>query len=120
MKKVFVSFDFDNDKRLKDFLAGQAKLPDSPFTMIDWSLREAAPELSWEQKAEKRIIASDVVIVLVGHNTWRARGVLKEVAMARRNGIKIVQVTSLENAKRVENAGTLYRWNWDNLKKLLA
>lgn len=30
-KKVFVSFDFDNDKTLKDFIIGQAKLADSPF-----------------------------------------------------------------------------------------
>lgn len=27
-KKVFVSFDFDNDKTLKDFIIGQAKLED--------------------------------------------------------------------------------------------
>ncbi len=30
-KRVFVSFDFDNDRTLKDFIIGQARLPDSPF-----------------------------------------------------------------------------------------
>ncbi len=25
--KVFISFDFDNDKTLKDFIIGQARLP---------------------------------------------------------------------------------------------
>ena len=30
-KRVFVSFDYDYDKTLKDFLIGQAKNPDSPF-----------------------------------------------------------------------------------------
>ena len=34
-KRVFISFDFDNDKRLKDFIIGQSKLPDSPFEVID-------------------------------------------------------------------------------------
>jgi hypothetical protein len=29
--KVFVSFDFDNDKKLYDFIIGQARLSDSPF-----------------------------------------------------------------------------------------
>jgi hypothetical protein len=29
--RVFVSFDFDNDSRLKMFILSQAKLPDSPF-----------------------------------------------------------------------------------------
>ena len=30
-KRAFVSFDFDNDPALKDFVIGQARLPDSPF-----------------------------------------------------------------------------------------
>ena len=44
-KKVFISFDFDNDKTLKEFIVGQAKNSDSPFEMSDHSLKEAAPEL---------------------------------------------------------------------------
>lgn len=51
-KKVFVSFDFDNDKILKDFIIGQSKLPDSPFEVSDHSLKEAAPESGWELKAK--------------------------------------------------------------------
>ena len=43
-KRAFISFDFDRDKTLKDFMVAQAKLPDSPFTMADWSMKEAAPE----------------------------------------------------------------------------
>lgn len=34
-KRVFVSFDFDNDKVLKDFVIGQSRLTDSPFEVID-------------------------------------------------------------------------------------
>ncbi len=47
-KSVFVSFDFENDKVLKDFIIGQSKLSDSPFGVIDHSLKEAAPERGWE------------------------------------------------------------------------
>ena len=120
-KRAFISFDFDNDKVLKDFVAGQAKLPDSPFTMADWSMKEAAPQRDWKAEAEGRIKRSDVVIVMVGKNTHRAPGVLAEVAMARRNKIKIVQVIGYKDASptAVPGAGTLYRWNWDNLKKIL-
>ena len=35
MKRVFVSFDFDNDKSLKDLIIGQAKNPDSPFEVSE-------------------------------------------------------------------------------------
>lgn len=35
---VFVSFDFDNDRKLKDFIVMQARRTDSPFNIIDLSL----------------------------------------------------------------------------------
>lgn len=121
-KRVFVSFDFDNDRKLKEFIIGQSRLPDSPFEVIDHSLKEAAPEQSWETKAESAIRRSQIVLVMVGPKTHRAPGVLKEVAMARRNRIPIVQVIGYRNGNytAVQNAGRLYLWNWDNLKKLLG
>jgi hypothetical protein len=54
-KRVFISFDYDNDLNLKNLLAGQAKLADSPFEISDWSLKEAAPDKDWEEKAEEKI-----------------------------------------------------------------
>lgn len=121
-KRVFVSFDFDNDKKLKDFIIGQSKLADSPFEVSDWSMKEAAPQRNWEQSAEDRIKKVDLVIVMVGPKTHKAPGVLKEVEMARNNNIPIVQVIGYKdgNYTAVPNAGRLYAWNWDNLKKLLA
>ena len=120
-KRVFVSFDFDNDKRLKDFIIGQSRLPDSPFEVIDNSLKEAAPERNWETKADAAIKRSEVVIVMVGPQTYRAQGVLKEIKMARAAGRKIVQVIGYKdgNYTPVPGAGQLYRWNWENLKKIL-
>jgi len=121
-KKAFISFDFDNDKTLKEFVIGQARNPDSPFEVVDTSLKEAAPMKTWEDKARAAIKRSDIVIVMVGPQTHRAPGVLKEVKMAREEGVKIVQVIGYRdgNYTAVPDAGRLYAWNWDNLKKLLA
>lgn len=121
-KRVFVSFDFDNDKVLKDFIVGQSRLTDSPFEVIDTSLKEAAPMKTWEDKARAAIKRSDLVIVMVGPSTHKAPGVLKEVAMARDEDIPIIQVIGYKdgNYTAVPNAGRLYAWNWDNLKKLLG
>jgi len=121
-KKVFVSFDFDNDKKLKDFIIGQSKNSDSPFEVVDHSLKEAAPERNWETKADRAIGRSEIVIVMVGPQTYRAHGVLKEVRMARERDKKIVQLIGYRDGdyKPVPNAGRLYRWNWENLKKLLS
>lgn len=120
-KRVFVSFDFDYDKTLKDFIIGQSRLPDSPFEVIDTSLKEAQPMTTWEAKARTAIRRSDLVLVMVGRYTHRTPGVLKEVQMAREEGKPIVQVIGYREGEYtpVPNGGRLYRWNWENLKKLL-
>jgi hypothetical protein len=119
-KRVFVSFDFDNDKVLKDFIIGQSRLPDSPFEVVDTSLKEEAPQATWGEKAEARIKGSDMVVVIVGGNTYRAPGVLKEVGFARKWSIPIVQIIGYRDSSPnpVPNAGRLYSWNWENLKTL--
>jgi hypothetical protein len=121
-KKVFISFDFDQDKALKDLLIGQSNNPDCPFDVIDSSLKEAVPEEGWEEKARQKILNADHVIVLVGAMTHRAPGVLKEVTLARKHHKKIVQIIGHKGGhyKRVPHAGVLYRWTWDNLKKILC
>lgn len=120
-KKVFISFDFDNNLDLKNLLVGQAKNPDSPFEISDWSLKEAAPLRSWEEEAERKIKSADIVVVITGTYTYRASGVLKEIALARKHNIKIVQIKPQgTNPYRVVDAGVLYDWTWDNLKSLLS
>jgi len=121
-KKVFVSFDFDNDSGIKNFVMSQAKLPTSPFSGADWSMEEAAPQHNWEAEAERRIKQCDIVLVMVGKQTYRASGVLKEVEFARKHNVQIAQIIAykdLINPNAVENAGRLYRWNLDNLRTLL-
>lgn len=103
-------------------MIGQARLPDSPFEVADWSLKEAAPQRNWEAKARERISRSDSVLVMLGPYTHRAPGVLKEVRMAREMGKAVFQIIGYRDShpKPVPNAGRVYRWNWNNLKKLLA
>ena len=120
-KKVFISFEYETDRSLKDLLIGQSRNEESPFEVIDGSLKEAAPEKDWEEQAESRIRVADIVIVLVGFTTHKAPGVRKEVAIARALKIRIVQIIGYKNGKhkRVPNAGKLYHWTWDNLQNIL-
>jgi len=121
--KVFVSYDFDNDKALYDFIIGQAKLSDSPFEVSDHSLREAAPEKDWATKAHAAISRADKFMVMLGSKTRNASGVKKEVAMAKNLGktrFQIIGYTNGSSEWAVPDAGVTYKWNWDNLKKLLA
>ncbi len=122
-KKVFVSFDFDNDKVLKDFLIGQAKLDDSPFEVSDHSLKEAKPEKDWLDHARRAIGRADVLIIMLGSKTKNASGVLKEVRIATAKEKPKFQIIGYKNGTAnwaVPGGGRTYNWNWENLKKLLS
>jgi hypothetical protein len=54
---VFISYDYDHDATLKEFLVGQAKNDDSPFFIEDWSVKD--PSSDWKDKARTRIKRAD-------------------------------------------------------------
>src|SRR3989304_4717485 len=119
-KKVFVSFDFDNDKTVKDFIVGQAKNPDSPFEISDHSLKEAAPEKDWLARAQAAIARADVFIIMLGPKTKNASGVLKELKIANEKNKEKFQIIGYRDGTEnwaVPGGGRVYRWNWENLKK---
>jgi hypothetical protein len=120
--RVFVSFDFEHDRVLRDFVLGQAKREDSPFSVINHSMMAASSARTWKAEAEQRIARSEVVLVMVGSHTHGAQGVLVEIAIARRLGVPVRQMIGYRDTspKPVPNAGRLYRWSWPTLKRLLA
>jgi hypothetical protein len=121
-QRAFISFDYDNDARLKDLLVGQAKHSDSPFEIADWSIKTASND--WQIQARKRIKASGLVIILCGKNTKSATGVSAELSIARDEGIPYFllagyQVGSVKPVS-ASSADKLYNWTWDNLKALVG
>lgn len=120
--RVFVSFDFDNDQQLKHLLIGQTKRQNLPFSVVDGSLKEAAPDPLWKEAALKEIRQCDVVVVLLGRYTYKAPGVLAEVAMARAEGKPIVQLIGSRDGgyTRMRGAGKILTWTQDNLTRLFG
>lgn len=120
--RVFVSFDFDNDQGLKHLLVGQTRRGDASFEIVDSSLKEAAPEHNWQAKARRAIRASDLVVVLLGKQTYRAPGVLAEVTIARQEGVPIVQLLLKLGSgyRRVVGAGRTVAWTHENLAQLFS
>jgi hypothetical protein len=98
------------------------RLPDSPFEVIDHSLKEAAPEAQWVANARAAISRSEVFIIMLGAHTRYAPGVLKEVGIAnelKKTRFQLIDKDGSENWA-VPNGGRVYRWDWGNLKKLLG
>jgi len=121
-KRVFVSFDFDNDRALKDFIIGQSKHDDSPFEVVDLSLKEAAPEKDWLDKARAAISRAEVFMIMLGPKTQKAPGVLKELKIAnelKKTKFQIIGYKDGSATWAVPDGGRTYSWSWDNLKTLL-
>lgn len=58
-KRAFISFDFDHDEELRNTLVGQAKMSDSPFAIVDWSVKERLLG-NWKEKVRERIRKTDL------------------------------------------------------------
>ena len=117
--KVFLSYDYEHDSDLKDTLIAQSKLPDSPFSIYDLSLREKVP--AWQQIAREAIERCDVFVVLLGDNSHQAAGVRREVKMAKQINKKRFQLRRRgHNPHPLEGAGEVVAWKWKNLKNYLG
>lgn len=121
--RLFVSFDYDHDFLLKQGLIAQSRLPDSPFEVHDWSIKE--PSSDWKEKARLRITRSDRVAVLCGHHTNIAVGVDIEIQLARQANIPYFLLAGYStgvNRKPSAALSTdkLYNWTWPNLKALIG
>jgi len=124
VKKVFISFDYDNDEFLRTALVGQAKNPDTPFEIIDRSLKEPLSG-DWKTKVKGRIQRADIVVVMCGQKTHTATGVAAEVTITQElgkpyfllKGYSDKNCTAPTSAKSGEK---IYPWTWDNLKALIG
>jgi hypothetical protein len=122
--RVFISFDYDHDDDLRVMLLGQAKHPDSPFEIADWSLKEPLTG-NWKEKIKPRIRAVSQVAVICGHYTNTAVGVAAEVEIARAEGKPYFLLAGRASGVNKEPSSALssdkmYEWTWENLKKLIA
>jgi hypothetical protein len=120
---VFISFDYDNDQDCKNLLVGQAKNPDSPFEIADWSVKNASPD--WKADARKRIKRVDQVIVICGEHIDSAAGVNVEIEIAREEKKPYFLLNGRPNSFYKKPSAALstdkvYKWTWENLKALIA
>lgn len=124
LTRTFVSFDYDNDSDLKTLLVGQSKNKDSPFEIADWSIKEAI-DTNWRDKARRRIKSVDVVCVICGEHTNAATGVSAELKIAQEERVSYFLLYGRSSKtcvkpKAAKSTDKMYRWTWENLKKLIG
>jgi len=122
--RVFTSFDFDHDEDLRNLLVGQSKNPDSPFELADWSVKEPMTG-DWKAKIRTRIKKVDQIIVICGEHTDKASGVSVELSIAKEESKPYFLLCgraskTCKKPKSANSTDKMYKWTWDNLKKLIA
>ena len=122
--RVFTAFDYDHDESLRNLLMGQAKHPDTPFEMHNWSVKEPFSG-DWKSKVRARIRSVDQVIVLCGEHTDTATGVAAELAITQEEGKPYFLLWGYSDRTCTKPTSAraddkIYKWTWDNLKGLIA
>jgi hypothetical protein len=123
-KRAFISVDFDHDEDTKVMLAGQAKLPDSPFDVTDASVREHLTG-DWKSEVRRRMDNIDVVIVLCGEHAYLAKGVAAELTIAQEQNKPYFLLAAYADRTCTKptsamSSNKVYEWTWDNLKTLIG
>lgn len=123
-KRVFISFDYDHDQGQKHLLVGQAKLPDSPFELADWSSKEHLTG-DWKVKIKAKLAYVDIVCVLCGNNMGSATGAGHELMIAKELGkpyflLAAYSEGSMSRPTTAAATDKMYKWNWENLKNLIG
>ena len=121
--RLFISFDFDHDADLRNLLVGQAKNPDTPFEIADWSLKETLSG-DWREKVRSRIKRVDQVCVICGEHTNTATGVSAELSMAQDESKQYFLLYGRSSKtcvkpKSAKSSDKMYKWTWENLKQLI-
>lgn len=123
--RAFVSFDFDHDSASRILFVGQGrKKSPTPFTIGDWSSKKVLPQRSWEQTIAIKIAKCNVLIVLVGRKTSTAKGVIKEIAMAKATKVPVFGVYVDGASTRTPLPRGLQRnrtvtWNWRRIAAMI-
>jgi len=115
--RIFVSFAPEDIKEGK-MLGDQLRNPFSTFDVAGGSDEGQGSE-SWETQTRERIKQARIVLMVVGKNTAQAPNVVREIKVAREEGIPVLGVfVSKEYQDSIPDTfgtGPIIEWNWENV-----
>lgn len=108
-KKIFVSFDTENDGAFKNIVVGKSQEKGAKFKVANWSMKPDTKNSKWLKDIKYKVTRCDMLLVMVGQNTYRAPGVIKEVEFATNANMKIIQINAKGgDVHAVNDAGVAY------------
>lgn len=123
-KKIFISFDYENDKDVKGCLEYQLKSDVVSIAVSDKSINKAIDE-KWKNEARRRISVCNYVIFICGVETSNAAGVSAEMSIVKELKKPYFLLCGRKRNSVQKPHGSLksdevYKWTSKNLKLLLS
>ena len=121
-RRVYVCFDFERDRLLRDFFVDQGHRTDATWRVIDSSERYDQLGHYWLRAAASRIKQCELLVVMLGSVAFRSPGVLKEIQIAEIMGKKTLQIIpyGVGQPHIIPDVGQVVRWNWENVKRAMT
>ena len=122
-KRVYISFDFDNDNDIKGSFVHQANDPTSPFSFVDKSIQNVVDE-KWKKEARNRIKECNCMIVLCGRHTDKAKGVSAEITIAREEKIPYFLIRgrrkgAIKTPLSAKSTDIIHKWKWEEIQRIM-
>ena len=123
-RRVFISFDYDTDGKIKSSFVAQAKKHVPHLNITDWSLPGPVDE-AWKKQARKLIRQADFAIVICGTNTHSADGVEAELTIIQKESVPYLLLKGRPrlSCSKPPNAHTndeMQKWKWKSLNALIV
>lgn len=123
--RAFISFDFDHNEGQKTYFVGQTINSRTPFSVEDWSSKQALAQSEWQRLIEEKMKKCNMMIVLVGRSMITASGVSMEIAMAERNnvpffGVYVDGASSSSTLPRGMQRSRVIPWTWEGIASMIS
>lgn len=116
--KIYVSFDQNNDRDLKNMIVGGSQAEGAGYKVAGWSSKIGDNEKIWRKETKFKMSRCDMFLLLIGENTTNVDVVKKELDLAKSLGLKITQLSSHPDYPTFEDAGEATDLNEEALTSL--
>lgn len=121
--RIFIAFAIE-DEWARDYLVGQMRNHNSPFSWVDMSVKEPW-STDWRNRCRTRIKGCDGMIAIISRNTPQANGQLYEIRTAKEEYVPLMAMHAKQTDRLylmpTELSGVhVQDWAWDNISWFLS
>lgn len=118
-KKIYISYDFANDRALKNELVAASQADGANFKIANWSMKPADLNAKTLKDVKFHISKCDALVIIVGENTETSQAVKHELELAKALDKPIITLLAHPQNTPPEGADNPQDWSPETLSDLL-